>query len=93
MKATLKDQREAPMVLRAGEGQVEMQENLLCSRNRKKAGGTGWKGKLVVVRPEWTKVTGHAGPGTKWGRMEVLSHEERIGYLGLRNKLSQRLVT
>lgn len=76
LKATLKDEREAPMVLWAGEGQVEMQENLPCSRNRKKAGGVGQKGKLVVVRLEWTRVTLHAGPRTKRGRVEVLSHKE-----------------
>ena len=43
-----------------------MQENMLRSVNRKKAGGAGLKGKLVgggtLVR---TKVTGHAGPGAK----------------------------
>ena len=47
-EVTLKDQMEASMVLQPGDGQVEMQENLPRLRNGKKAGGAGWKGKLVT---------------------------------------------
>lgn len=45
LKVSLKDRKEVPTVLWAGEEQVEEQDSWVCPRDREKAGGDGpqWK--------------------------------------------------